>query len=415
MTYADYRPHLPSPGQSRIAGDSAEAHAQARLSTPRAQSLFAGWEKLATEPFSGISTTGTPTPGLFHLQPEGAPAECMCNAATALLGTMTKTERQQAHIALDSPHWRHWQNTEIINDAHGLRLQNTSAATRARVLDLLRASLSDRGYDNALAVMQLNGFLGQLLNAEHVLSEWAYNLCLYGDPHLEEPWGWQLWGHHLAMHCVLVGGQMVLTPCFMGAEICYADTGPWQGLSLFQDHEKKGLELMRQLPATLQNQARVGLDLAGSDLPDGRVHFADYRMLGGAYQDNRIVPYEGAVAADFNPGHQQQLLDLVEAYIGNLPSGPKAAKMRAFEEHLEDTHFCWIGGHGPDDPFYYRIQSPITFIEFDHHPGLFLTNTEALKFHVHTVVRTPNGNDYGIDVLRQHYREAEHAHGTHDN
>ena len=77
----------------------------------------------------------------------------MCNAATALLGTMTKTERQQAHIALDSPHWRHWQNTEIINDAHGLRLQNTSAATRARVLDLLCASLSDRGYDNALAVM----------------------------------------------------------------------------------------------------------------------------------------------------------------------------------------------------------------------------------------------------------------------
>jgi hypothetical protein len=28
--------------------------------------------------------------------------------------------------------------------------------------------------------------------------------------------------------------------------------------------------------------------------------------------------------------------------------------------------------------------------------------------HIHAVVRTPNGNDYGKDLLRQHY--AQHAH-----
>jgi hypothetical protein len=31
--------------------------------------------------------------------------------------------------------------------------------------------------------------------------------------------------------------------------------------------------------------------------------------------------------------------------------------------------------------------------------------------HVHTVVRTPNGNDYGKDLLRQHY-ERQHAAST---
>ena len=46
------------------------------------------------------------------------------------------------------------------------------------------------------------------------------------------------------------------------------------------------------------------------------------------------------------------------------------------------------------------------FIEFDHHAGVFLTNAEPAKFHVHTIVRTPNGNDYGIDLLRQPYRSA---------
>jgi hypothetical protein len=30
------------------------------------------------------------------------------------------------------------------------------------------------------------------------------------------------------------------------------------------------------------------------------------------------------------------------------------------------------------------------------------------KEHIHAVVRTPNGNDYGKDLLRQHYER--HAH-----
>ena len=45
-------------------------------------------------------------------------------------------------------------------------------------------------------------------------------------------------------------------------------------------------------------------------------------------------------------------------------------------------------------------------IEFDHHAGVFLTNAEPAKFHVHTIVRTPNGNDYGIDLLRLHYAQS---------
>jgi len=50
----------------------------------------------------------------------------------------------------------------------------------------------------------------------------------------------------------------------------------------------------------------------------------------------------------------------------------------------------------------------VTFIEFDHHAGVFLTNPEPAKFHVHTIVRTPNGNDYGFDLLRQHYKMSPH-------
>jgi hypothetical protein len=144
----------------------------------------------------------------------------------------------------------------------------------------------------------------------------------------------------------------------------------------------------------------------GGDLPPGRRHFADNLHLGGAHQDNRIVPYEGLRGAELSADQRRRLLDLIVCYVAPLPSGPLQQRMAEIERHLAETHFCWIGGTDDAAAFYYRVQSPVVFIEFDHHAGVFLTNAEPAKFHVHTIVRTPNGNDYGVDLLRQHYERA---------
>ena len=48
------------------------------------------------------------------------------------------------------------------------------------------------------------------------------------------------------------------------------------------------------------------------------------------------------------------------------------------------------------------LSALVLLIEFDMHKGVFLDNDEPEKFHIHIVVRTPNGNDYGKDLLRQH-------------
>ena len=71
--------------------------------------------------------------------------------------------------------------------------------------------------------------------------------------------------------------------------------------------------------------------------------------------------------------------------------------------HLGQTHLAWIGTWDEGAPFYYRVHSPVLLIEYDNHPGIFLDNDEPEPFHVHTIVRTPNGGDYGKDLLRQHY------------
>jgi hypothetical protein len=408
MSRPKYGPFVPAPGQSRIAGASPRTHTQARLQTPRAQELFGGWAELARAPFTGITTDGTVMPDLFRLQPADAPTAAMVAAASALLGCLSPAQRARMVFPVDSSRWRDWQNTELYVEEYGLRLDEAGDSAREAVMQVLRASLSKHGFETSRAVMRLNRFLGDLIGCPAVLGEWSYTFCLFGAPSASEPWGWQLFGHHLTLSCFVLAQQMVLSPTFMGAEPAYADAGPFAGTVLFEDEERAGLALMRSLSAEQQREAIVAHSMVGGDLPPGRRHFADNLHLAGAHQDNRIIPYEGLQGARLSALQRQQLLDLIARYIAPLPAGPCAARMEEIERHLSNTHFCWIGGYEDESPFYYRVQSPVVLIEFDHHAGVFLTNAEPAKFHVHTIVRTPNGNDYGADLLRQHYQRAHH-------
>ena len=97
-----------------------------------------------------------------------------------------------------------------------------------------------------------------------------------------------------------------------------------------------------------------------------------------------------------------------------MDDGHARVKMEEVRQHLDDTWFAWIGGTEPDSVFYYRIHSPVILIEFDHQrPAnlrhLAATRTLPTREHIHAVVRTPNGNDYGKDLLRQHYTQHRHS------
>jgi len=82
--------------------------------------------------------------------------------------------------------------------------------------------------------------------------------------------------------------------------------------------------------------------------------------------------------------------------------------MEEIKDHLNDTYFAWIGPDSDSSVFYYRIQSPVVLIEFDHQRPVFLEGDSPSRKHIHTVVRTPNGNDYGKDLLRRHLEEHHH-------
>jgi hypothetical protein len=119
------------------------------------------------------------------------------------------------------------------------------------------------------------------------------------------------------------------------------------------------------------------------------------------------------MVTELNPAQQKSLLALADVFIGNMDEGHAKVKMEEVRAHLDKTRFAWIGGDADDSVFYYRIHSPVVLIEFDHQrPAntrhLAKDPQQPIRDHIHVVVRTPNGNDYGKDLLRQHYAEQKH-------
>jgi hypothetical protein len=362
-------------------------------------------EALRTQPYTGITTDGTPVPGLFPLRPTGVSTQPITDAATQFLASLSDAQRAQAGFPLDSEEWMRWLNIHPYIMRHGILLEGLTDAQREAALAILAAGLSASGYETARNIMHLNETILEMSNSHEEYGEWLYWLSIFGTPSADEPWGWQIDGHHLNVNYFVHGTQVVMTPTFMGSEPVEAPMGKYAGIRVFADEERLGLELIRALAPRQQEKAILFRTVISTDLPPGRFRGPDGRIQGGAFQDNIRLPYEGVRCDDFSPAQQSLLLSLIETYIGRMRPGHAELKMAEVKQHLADTHFAWMGETDEDSVFYYRVHSPVLLIEFDHESGVAFDHPEPTRTHIHTIVRTPNGNDYGKDLLRQHYEQ----------
>lgn len=409
MPQSKFRRYLFPPGHPRIEdvkGLDAYAYREAaRTPGTFTGGLIEGWTPLYKNDFRGVTNDGVLREGLFRLEPaaeaERAPAAEMVRTAEVFLGLLDNRQREAVQYGVDAVEWQTWANPEFMQFDNGLRLEFVSSRIREAALDVVKASLSEYGYGLARAMMRINGFLGDVVGLPGILNEFSYNFSLFGTPDEREPWGWQLYGHHCAVNCFVVDGQMVVSPIFFGAEPSEIDEGEHAGTGAFTERIDLARRLMASLPKALREQAVTYRQMVDPAMPEGRVHSGDERHLAGAFQDNRVIPYEGILVSSMPAESVELLTALVNEYVRILPEGPRRARLRQVQEHYGETWFSWIGGHGPEDVFYFRIQSPVAIFELDHHCGVFLDYDEPKDFHIHTVMRTPNGNDYGRELLRQ--------------
>lgn len=325
----------------------------------------------------------------------------ICNATQNVLSKCSPEQRTKLQYPINAREWRAWSNPEFLLRPFGLRLEELPEELATSILGVLEASFSPEGYQKALAAMRINHFLGEVCNVPKIMNKYSYNFLLFGEPSTDKAWGWLFYGHHLDLSCFFKGKHMVVSPTFTGAEPNIIDDGPWAGTAILHKEGNLGLKLIQGLPQDKKDQAQTfkllrdpGM-LQSGDLKVDRWNQDDQRHLCGAFRDNRVVPYEGIKVSGMQSDQQRLILDIVEQFVLYLPRQAREIREEQVKQQFDETYFSWIGGYGDEDAFYFRIQSPVIICEFDHHSGVFLTNKEPAKFHTHTIVRTPNGGDYG--------------------
>jgi hypothetical protein len=286
----------------------------------------------------------------------------------------------------------------------GVSFLEMTPAQRDAGIGMLRASLSAKGLKQTRDIMRLNHTLGELNDDDFDrYGEWRYHVTVMGTPSATEPWGWQFDGHHAIVNYFVLGDQVVMTPFFAGSEPVTATSGKFAGTSILQEEQNRGLEMIRALAEPQRLQAILKVSKTGNE------------NLAEAWKDNVTLDYAGVKASQLPEAQRKQLASLIALFVDNMDDGHARIKMDEVRRHLDDTWFAWIGGTEPGGVFYYRIHSPVILVEFDHQVPANLKHlakdpNAPNPQHIHVVVRTPNGNDYGKDLLRQHY--AQHSHSN---
>lgn len=364
-----------------------------------ANNPFAEYMKQAdaslAELFKGVTTDGKVVPNLYEIKATGVSTDPVKQSAERFLAALTDEQRRKSSFPVDGDEWRKWSNIHRYV-RQGVSFKEMSSEQRQLAFDLLRASLSAKGFAKAQDIMTLNEALAQITGKPDEYGKDFYYFTFMGTPSMTEPWGWQLDGHHLAINYFVLGDQVVMTPTFIGSEPAHATSGEYAGTRVFEAEEAKGLNFIRSLSKEQQQKT-----ILADQIPR--------EVFTTSFRDNFELRYEGINYSELTNEQRERLIDLIAEYINDIRPGHAQIKMDEVRKHSEQTYFAWMGGTGDDSVFYYRIHSPVVLIEFDHQSGQALGTNGATRNHIHTVIRTPNGNDYGKDLLRQHHEQHDHS------
>lgn len=318
---------------------------------------------------------------------DARPAETMTAAAQAFLLSLSSEQQSEAIVPFDSPQRRDWHNIPKA-DRKGVEFGELSAEQQKLALALLRAALSDEGYEKALKIMALENNLreGEKNNAGAPLRDAErYFITVFGEPTAEGPWGWSFEGHHFSQNLVVCKGRVFGdTPSFWGACPATVKTfvagGPEVGTRTLAQEEQLAFDLLTALDASQQGEAIIAAKAP-----------ADYRGPGEP-EPPRAAP-EGLAAAKMTDEQKQTLRALLVAYSDNL--APEMAEARLAEidaAGFERVHFAWQGATKPGVGHAYRVQGPTFLLELVNIQSDPAGNPAN---HIHSVWRSLK-HDFGV-------------------
>jgi hypothetical protein len=308
----------------------------------------------------------------------------MAAAAAALFGSLN--DEQSASMCrplTEEDIRRDW--TYVPRDRDGLTFADLDRAQRKGVHLLLASALSPHAYAQAASIIALEDVLDLREGGERERHNTDYWTVFFGDPRKDDAWAWRFEGHHVSVNVTVVGDDVSISPCFLGANPAVVD---YRGTPIIAPLTQEAV-LPRELLAAMGAGCRSAAIV--SDAAPYDIHTAYSPRI----SPDPLQPL--GVSGSKLPGAASDILRrLVDTYVDRLPA-PIAAARRPV---LDDVHFAWEGSIEPGRGHYYRLQAPNFLVEYD--------NTQNDANHIHSVCRFPR-NDFGDDILAAHYSAHPHT------
>ena len=310
----------------------------------------------------------------------------MATAADVFIETLSADQRDQGTWEMDAEQRFDWHF--IPRERYGVLLKDMNPEQRTAAHGLLQSVLSSQGYLKATGVMQLEGILGVIEGRPDRRDPEDYYFNIFGTPSEDGAWAWRFEGHHISMNFASAGGGVPsVTPTFMGSNPALVGEGPNAGRRLLGAEEDLARELLALLSAAQLRTVIIEAE-APRDIITGNARMVEFDT------------YQGLRASEMNATQSHALMLVIREYLNNASAEVADAKMQEIlDAGLENLHFAWAGSTERGEGHYYRIHGPTVLIEYD--------NTQGGANHVHSVLRDPQ-NDFGDDLLRRHYEEADH-------
>ena len=325
----------------------------------------------------------------------------MAAAASKFIASLTPEQRQQGAFAFESDERLHWHfiPTEMF-PRKGLLVRAMNEAQRKLAHDLMKASLSQRGYMTASQIMDLENVLGAIERAAREGGRGGeaaralerdpekYFFSIFGTPSTSSTWGWRVEGHHVSLHFTVVNGTLVAgSPTFFGSNPAEVREGPKKGLRILAAEEDAARALLGALDALQKTKAIID-----GTAPSDMVTMANVNI-------NPLSP-TGIAYEAMTPPQRDLLMKLVDVYTGYMAADIAAERLEKLKKAgLDNIAFAWAGETEKGKKHYYRLQGPTFLVEYD--------NTQNDGNHIHSIWRDFDG-DFGRDLLREHIKSVAH-------
>ncbi len=293
--------------------------------------------------------------GLKVSDPPGKQAKAF---ADSFLGTLDDQQKARTVLPYDSEQRVDWHFIPK-KTRKGLAMRDMNSAQRTAALRLLRAALSEAGYDKASKTMLMEAVVREL---EGDKRNWErdpqkYFVTIFGQPSDKDPWGLSVEGHHLSLNFSYRDGKVAdSTPQFFGAnpgEIKSEVSGPLaKGTRVLRDEEQLGFQLINAL--SKDNQSKATIDKKAPK---------ELRFAGDAQVD--VGEAEGVALSEMSQDNQKLLKRLVQVYTDIVPEAlAKQRRSLIAKDGWDDVHFAWMGATQPGIGHYYRVRGKSFLIEF---------------------------------------------------